>query len=142
MSPLPHRTKMDLVRSPEMASKAFIDTVNTCKKFQESDKAEMISAMAGGWNPRLIVEAWSEYVAAMKEHGLPVPELMVGEAKEVLERLPEVEFMVVDGRRKDLRELFGVAKLAVARSCCAKMLHGGAWLGSDGNWSLARRRVL
>ncbi|KAI3764702.1 hypothetical protein L2E82_14715 [Cichorium intybus] len=136
---------MELVWSPEMASKVFIDTVNNCINFQESDEAEMISAMAGGWNPRLIVEAWlggseittsigleiaarnlggryvciiqneslrSEFVAAMEEHGLPVPDLMVGEAKEVMARLPEVEFMVVDGRRKDLRELFGVAKLS------------------------------
>ncbi|KAI3520491.1 hypothetical protein L1887_09940 [Cichorium endivia] len=29
-----------------------------CKKFQESDEAEMISAMAGGWNHRLIVKGW------------------------------------------------------------------------------------
>ncbi|XP_023767505.1 uncharacterized protein LOC111916100 [Lactuca sativa] len=136
---------MKLVWSPEMALKAYIDTVKTCKKFQESDDAEMISAMAGGWNPRLIVEAWSsgseittsigleiaarhsgaryvcilqnecsrsEYIAALKEHGSTVPELMVGESMEVMERLPEVEFMVVDGGRKDLSELFGVARLS------------------------------
>ncbi|KAL4585870.1 hypothetical protein LXL04_010497 [Taraxacum kok-saghyz] len=136
---------MKLIWSPEMALKAHIDTVKTCENFQESDDAEMISAMAGGWNPNFIIEAWSsgseittsiglniaarhsgaryvcilenersrsEYIAAVKKHGSPVPELMVGEAKEVMERLPEVEFMVVDGGRKDLYELFRVAKLS------------------------------
>lgn len=100
--------------------------------------------MAGGWNPRLIVEAWSsgseimtsicldiaarhsgaryvcivqnecsrsEYVKALKDHGSRVPELMVGEAKDVMARLTNVEFMVVDGRHKDLYELFGLVKL-------------------------------
>ncbi|MFS7888966.1 hypothetical protein Hanom_Chr00s000003g01601231 [Helianthus anomalus] len=136
---------MKLVWSPETASKAYIDTVKTCKMLKESDHVELISAMAGGWKPRMIVEAWSsgsnittsiglgiaarhlgaryvcivqnkrsklEYEAATKDHGLPIPELMVGEAKDVMARLPEVEFMVVDGGRKDLNELFGLAKLS------------------------------
>ncbi|KAJ0836945.1 hypothetical protein HanRHA438_Chr16g0772671 [Helianthus annuus] len=141
-----HQEKMKLVWSPETASKAYIDTVKTCKKLKESDHVELISAMAGGWKPRMIVEAWSsgsnittsiglgiaarhlgaryvcivqnkrsklEYEAAAKDHGSPIPELMVGEAKDVMARLPEeVEFMVVDGGRKDLYELFGLAKLS------------------------------
>ncbi|KAI7738121.1 hypothetical protein M8C21_014530 [Ambrosia artemisiifolia] len=136
---------MKLVWSPDTASKAYIDTVTTCKKFTESDHVELISAMAGGWKPRLIIEAWSigsnittsiglgiaarhlgaryvcivqnkraklEYESAMNNHGSPVPELVVGDAKDVMARLPEVEFMVVDGRRKDLHELFRMAKLS------------------------------
>ncbi|KAK1424983.1 hypothetical protein QVD17_20325 [Tagetes erecta] len=136
---------MKLVWSPETASKAYIDTVKICKKFKESDHVELISAMAGGWNPRLIVEAWSsgtditttialgiaahhlgaryvcivqneesklEYQTAVKDHGCLVPEVVVGEAKDVMSRLPEVEFMVVDGRRKDLYELFRHARLS------------------------------
>ncbi|KAI3796654.1 hypothetical protein L1987_39333 [Smallanthus sonchifolius] len=136
---------MKLVWSPDTASKAYIDTAKTCKKFKESDHVELISAMAGGWNPRLIVEAWSsgsnittslglgiaarhlgaryvcmvqnersklEYETSMKDHGSPVPELVVGEAKDVMAKLPEVEFMVVDGRREDSYELFRVARLS------------------------------
>ena len=30
-----------------------------CEKFTESGVAELLSAMAGGWNAKLIVEAWS-----------------------------------------------------------------------------------
>ncbi|KAD4982564.1 hypothetical protein E3N88_19235 [Mikania micrantha] len=137
--------QMKLVWSPEMASKAYIDTVKICKKVKESDHVELISAMAGGWSPKLIIEAWSsgsnittsigldiaarhlgtryvcmvqnesarlEYETAVKDHGSPVPELVVGEAKEVMARLQEVEFMVVDGRRNDLYELFGLARLS------------------------------
>ncbi|GMP95999.1 hypothetical protein CsSME_00044836 [Camellia sinensis var. sinensis] len=45
---------MKLVWSPETASKAYIDTVKSCELFQESSVAELISAMAGGWNASLI----------------------------------------------------------------------------------------
>ncbi|KAJ9563315.1 hypothetical protein OSB04_008475 [Centaurea solstitialis] len=136
---------MKLVWSPEMALEAFIETVKTCKNIQESDDAEMISAMVGGWKPRLIVEAWasggeittsigleiaarhlgarhvcivenensrSEYVAAMINHGSQVPELVMEEAKEAMATLQEVEFMVVDGRCKDLYKLFGFIELS------------------------------
>ncbi|OMP00585.1 hypothetical protein COLO4_12536 [Corchorus olitorius] len=50
---------MKLVWSPETASKAYIDTVKTCKNFKESGVAEFLSAMAAGWNSKLIVESWS-----------------------------------------------------------------------------------
>ncbi|XVF22721.1 hypothetical protein REPUB_Repub12eG0195200 [Reevesia pubescens] len=50
---------MKLVWSPETASKAYIDTVKSCKNFEESDVAEFLSAMAAGWNSKLIVESWS-----------------------------------------------------------------------------------
>ncbi|XP_022875544.1 uncharacterized protein LOC111393981 [Olea europaea var. sylvestris] len=51
---------MKLVWSPETASKAYIDTVKSCKTFSESSVAELVSAMAAGWNARLIVETWCQ----------------------------------------------------------------------------------
>ncbi|KAL2902220.1 Calsyntenin-2 [Bienertia sinuspersici] len=50
---------MKVVWSPENASKAYIDTVKSCELYQESGVAELISAMAAGWNSKLIVETWS-----------------------------------------------------------------------------------
>ncbi|XP_010255623.1 PREDICTED: uncharacterized protein LOC104596244 [Nelumbo nucifera] len=135
---------MKLVWSPETASKAYIDTVKSCEVFQESSVAELVSAMAGGWNPRLIVEAWhregivatsvglavasrhtsgrhvcivpdersrSEYVDAMREAGMS-PEVIVGEAEEVMEALPGIDFLVVDCRRKDFARVLKHAKLS------------------------------
>lgn len=55
------RKIMKLVWSPETASKAYIDTVKSVMQrelFQESSVAELISAMAAGWNAKLIVETW------------------------------------------------------------------------------------
>ncbi|KAL5571949.1 hypothetical protein UlMin_021546 [Ulmus minor] len=51
---------MKLIWSPETASKAYIETVKTCEKFKESGVAELLSAMAAGWDAKLIVEAWSQ----------------------------------------------------------------------------------
>ncbi|GMN43109.1 hypothetical protein TIFTF001_012316 [Ficus carica] len=50
---------MKLIWSPETATKAYIETVKTCEKFKESGVAELLAAMAGGWEAKLIVEAWS-----------------------------------------------------------------------------------
>ncbi|THG01231.1 uncharacterized protein LOC114310934 [Camellia sinensis] len=63
---------MKLVWSPETASKAYIDTVKSCELFQESSVAELISAMAGGWNASLIVETWSRGGAIATSIGLAV----------------------------------------------------------------------
>ncbi|XP_041021829.1 uncharacterized protein LOC121263099 [Juglans microcarpa x Juglans regia] len=50
---------MKLVWSPETASKAYIDTVKSIKNFKEhSGVAELLAAMAAGWNAKLIVESW------------------------------------------------------------------------------------
>ncbi|KAF2313144.1 hypothetical protein P3X46_029900 [Hevea brasiliensis] len=51
---------MKLVWSPETALKAYIETVKSCELFQESAVAELVSAMAAGWNAKLIVETWSK----------------------------------------------------------------------------------
>ncbi|KAK3434518.1 hypothetical protein EUGRSUZ_D01988 [Eucalyptus grandis] len=50
---------MKLVWSPETASKAYIDTIKSCEAPLESGVAELVAAMAAGWNARLVVETWS-----------------------------------------------------------------------------------
>ncbi|MED6106853.1 hypothetical protein PIB30_008552 [Stylosanthes scabra] len=51
---------MKLVWSPERASNAYIDTVKSSNLYRQSGVAEMVSAMAAGWNAQLIVETWSQ----------------------------------------------------------------------------------
>ncbi|XP_013634858.1 PREDICTED: uncharacterized protein LOC106340538 [Brassica oleracea var. oleracea] len=51
---------MKLIWSPETASKAYIDTVKSCEKLGTPGAAELVAAMAAGWNATLIVETWSE----------------------------------------------------------------------------------
>ncbi|KAF9617822.1 hypothetical protein IFM89_039004 [Coptis chinensis] len=81
---------MKLVWCPETASKAYIDTVKynpricvvgdathiqywrPCEVFEESSVAELISAMAGGWKPQLIVETWYHGGAVTTSVGLAV----------------------------------------------------------------------
>ncbi|KAF7844796.1 S-adenosyl-L-methionine-dependent methyltransferase [Senna tora] len=63
---------MKLVWSPEIASKAYIDTVKSCKRFKESGVAELLSAMAAGWDARFIVELWSHGGAIATSVGLAV----------------------------------------------------------------------
>ncbi|KAH0739993.1 hypothetical protein KY290_033036 [Solanum tuberosum] len=61
---------MKLVWSPEKASKAYLDTVKSCGLLQESTEAELISAMAAGWNAQMIVETWSRGGATSTSIGL------------------------------------------------------------------------
>ncbi|CAI9274309.1 unnamed protein product [Lactuca saligna] len=63
---------MKLVWSPEIAAKAFMDTVKSCELFEGSSVAELISAMAAGWNAKLIVEAWSRGDVTTTSIGLAV----------------------------------------------------------------------
>ncbi|TKY70864.1 hypothetical protein E2542_SST07158 [Spatholobus suberectus] len=63
---------MKLAWSPERASKAYIDTVQSCQVFRESGVAELISAMAAGWNAQLIVETWSQGGVIATSVGLAV----------------------------------------------------------------------
>ncbi|KAF9685723.1 hypothetical protein SADUNF_Sadunf03G0083800 [Salix dunnii] len=136
--------EMKLVWSPETASKAYIDTVKSCELFQESSVAELISAMAAGWNAKLIVETWlqggilaasiglaiasrhtggrhvcivpdelsrSEYEEAMGEAGMS-PEIIVGEAEEVMEGLSGIDFLVVDSRQRDFARVLRLTNLS------------------------------
>ncbi|XP_076923710.1 uncharacterized protein LOC143585924 [Bidens hawaiensis] len=63
---------MKLIWSPEIAAKAFMDTVKSCELFEGSSAAELISAMAGGWNAKLIVETWSRGSVTTTSIGLSV----------------------------------------------------------------------
>ncbi|XP_057524989.1 uncharacterized protein LOC130804538 [Amaranthus tricolor] len=63
---------MKVVWSPDNASKAYIDTVKSCKLNQESGVAELISAMAAGWNSKLIVETWSNGNFTPRSIGLAI----------------------------------------------------------------------
>ncbi|KAE8661792.1 peptidyl-tRNA hydrolase ICT1 [Hibiscus syriacus] len=63
---------MKLVWSPETASKAYLDTVKSCELHHESGVAELVSAMAAGWNARFIVETWSQGGATATSVGLAV----------------------------------------------------------------------
>ncbi|KAL4570877.1 hypothetical protein LXL04_026540 [Taraxacum kok-saghyz] len=63
---------MKLVWSPEIAAKAFMDTVKSCELFEGSSVAELISAMAAGWNAKLIVETWSRGGVTTTSIGLAV----------------------------------------------------------------------
>ncbi|XP_019255172.1 PREDICTED: uncharacterized protein LOC109233763 [Nicotiana attenuata] len=135
---------MKLIWSPETASKAYLDTLQTCGISRKSSGAEFLSAMAGGYNAKLTVEAWKsgdsittsislaiaakhshgryvcvvpdessrlEYVGAMQNSGTSLPEMMVGEAEEVMERLNGIDFLIVDEGRKDFTRVFKSAKL-------------------------------
>ncbi|KAJ6729877.1 DUF1442 FAMILY PROTEIN [Salix viminalis] len=51
---------MKLVWTPDTALKAYVCTVKTCGNSKESSVAEFLSAMAAGWNAKLIVESWSK----------------------------------------------------------------------------------
>ncbi|MCD7463563.1 hypothetical protein HAX54_050862 [Datura stramonium] len=52
---------MTLVWSPETASKAYLDTIQTCGISSKTSAAEFLSAMAAGYNSKLIVEAWKKH---------------------------------------------------------------------------------
>ncbi|GAV82754.1 DUF1442 domain-containing protein [Cephalotus follicularis] len=64
---------MKLVWSAETASKAYIDTVKSqCELQHESGVAELISAMAAGWNAKCVVETWSQGGVITTSIGLAV----------------------------------------------------------------------
>ncbi|XP_071730769.1 uncharacterized protein [Rutidosis leptorrhynchoides] len=63
---------MKLTWSPEMATKAFMDTVKSSELYQGSSVTELISAMAAGWNAKLIVETWCQGDAITTSTGLAV----------------------------------------------------------------------
>ncbi|XP_030524854.1 uncharacterized protein LOC115737041 [Rhodamnia argentea] len=63
---------MKLVWSPETASKAYIDTIKSFDDRQESGVAELVAAMAAGWNAQLIIETWSRGGVVATSVGLAV----------------------------------------------------------------------
>ncbi|XP_019255325.1 PREDICTED: uncharacterized protein LOC109233934 isoform X1 [Nicotiana attenuata] len=52
------------------------------------------------------------YVDAMQNSGMSLPDMMVGEAEEVMERLNGVDFLIVDEKRSDSFSIFNSAKLS------------------------------
>ncbi|XP_016648210.1 PREDICTED: uncharacterized protein LOC103325785 [Prunus mume] len=79
--------------------------------------AELVSAMAAGWNAEFIVETWSqggsraEFVTAMKEAGME-PEVLVREPEEVMAGLVGIDFLVMDSKRKDFARVLRQARLS------------------------------
>ncbi|CAL9124546.1 unnamed protein product [Musa textilis] len=63
---------MKLVWCPENAVKAYIDAVKAVadRDLEETNVAELVAAMAGGWRAQLIVEAWSRDAGAATGVGL------------------------------------------------------------------------
>ncbi|XP_009382008.2 uncharacterized protein LOC135596734 [Musa acuminata AAA Group] len=63
---------MKLVWCPENAAKAYIDAVKALadRDLEETNVAELVAAMAGGWRAQLIVEAWSRDAGAATGVGL------------------------------------------------------------------------
>ncbi|KAK8607784.1 hypothetical protein V6N13_046391 [Hibiscus sabdariffa] len=110
---------MKLAWSPEAASKAYIDTVKLCELYHDTGVAELVSAMAAGWNARFIVETWSHGGATATSIGLAAlelagmsPEVIVGEPEDLMSRLNGIDFMVVDSQRKDFYRVFQLANLS------------------------------
>ncbi|KAG5228457.1 Homeodomain-interacting protein [Salix suchowensis] len=150
---------MKLVWSPETASKAYIDTAKYCEVNQESSVAELISAMAAGWNAKLVLEtvriviglaiasrhtdgrhvcivpdelSRSEYEEAVREAGMS-PEIIVGEAEVVMEGLVGIDFMVVDSRQRDFARVLRVAKLS-SRGAVLVCKNASSRSGSSCRW--------
>ncbi|KAJ4951305.1 hypothetical protein NE237_028137 [Protea cynaroides] len=145
--------------------------------------AELVAAMAVGWNVKLIMEEWrrggivstsiglavtnrhtqaghvcmvlnelsrSEYMEAMMREAGISPEVMVGETEEVMEGIPEVDFLVVDCWRKDYAGVLRKGKLSPkGEVLCASMLilkgllGGGKELGSGAErWGRCLARLV
>lgn len=112
-----------------------------CKIVTESGEAEFISAMAGGWNPKLIIEQWSHGNSMTTSIGLAIAashtgarhvcivpdersrfdyvnvikttvEMVVGLAEEVVPDFAGVDFLVVDGKCKGFGRVVRVARLS------------------------------
>uniref|UniRef100_A0A7N0TCL0 Uncharacterized protein n=1 Tax=Kalanchoe fedtschenkoi TaxID=63787 RepID=A0A7N0TCL0_KALFE len=160
---------MKLVWSPETALESYLDTIKSCDRLRQSGEAEFIAATAGGWNAKLIVEAWApcapaaaatsvglsiaarhtggrhvcvvpnqlskaRYAASTHGFGLPAaPEVLVGEAEAVLSGLEGVDFLVVDGRRRDLVRVVRSVKVSqrgavlVCRNVRERRVEGFRW---------------
>ncbi|GJN20985.1 hypothetical protein PR202_gb08430 [Eleusine coracana subsp. coracana] len=135
---------MKLVWCPDLASKAYIDGVRVIADQQDdlggpSEVAELVSAMAGGWNAQLIVEApdvrrsgpaatslalaaaarrtggryacvLPDAVSAAAYGGATLFQPVVGDADEAMARLEGVDLLVVDARRRDAAAVLRAAR--------------------------------
>ncbi|XP_059311146.1 uncharacterized protein LOC132062631 [Lycium ferocissimum] len=143
---------MTLAWSPETASKAYLDTIQTCGISSKTTAAEFLSAIAAGYNAKLIVEVRKKHesgnaniptstglaIAAKHTHGrhicivpdeasrveyvsamhklladVSLPEVVVGEVEEVMrKKLNRVDFLIVDGGKKDFARALSSVKLS------------------------------
>ncbi|XVE57747.1 hypothetical protein DITRI_Ditri04bG0114600 [Diplodiscus trichospermus] len=86
-----------------------------------------------------------EYVQALQEAGMS-PEVIVGEAEEVMNGLNGIDFMVVDSQRKDFSRVLRLAKLGnrgavlVCKNANSKTASGFRWRSviDDGSRRLVR----
>ncbi|XP_078448034.1 ankyrin repeat/KH domain protein (DUF1442) [Wolffia australiana] len=142
---------MKLEWCPETASKAYIETVGA--RAEESGVAELVAAMAGGWRPQTIVEAWApgpealattRGLAAAAKHArgrhvivvqdeparaayaaaAPAADVLVGPAEHVMAAIHAVDFVVVDSRRDDAAAVLRAARLG-PRGAVIVCLGGG-----------------
>ncbi|KAJ3679853.1 hypothetical protein LUZ60_016131 [Juncus effusus] len=114
--------EMKLVWCPETASKAFIEGIRTLgsenQNREETDVAELISTMAGGWKAQLIIDVQSKdndkamslalMSAARHTNGRYV--CLLDDQLEQMKTLKGVDFLVVDERRRDAGSVIMEAK--------------------------------
>ncbi|XP_012475270.1 uncharacterized protein LOC105791646 isoform X2 [Gossypium raimondii] len=143
--------------------------------------SEFLSAMAAGWNSKLIVESWSYgspiatsvglavaarhtcgrhvcvvpdersrlgYIKAMEEAGtVSSTAVIVGEAEEVMEGLHDVDFLVLDLKRKDFDRVLRCAKLnhdgavLACKNACHRGISGFRWHGVLEKWTRVVRSL-
>ncbi|KAJ3679852.1 hypothetical protein LUZ60_016130 [Juncus effusus] len=126
---------MKLVWCPQTASKAYMDGVQplTLQNHHEDNSiAEFISAMAAGWNAQLIIDAQANEIntaitlglinSAQHTHGRYVrvspdkqpmektSNILEQESDDLTNELKGVDFLVVDGRRKDIESVIKQAR--------------------------------
>ncbi|KAL6841997.1 hypothetical protein ACP4OV_028197 [Aristida adscensionis] len=118
---------MKLVWCPEMASKAYIDGVRVLADRDDlagsPEVAELLSAMAGGWNAQLVVEAPAEappssssaatslaLAAAARRTGGRYACVLPDGDEEAMGGLEGVDLLVVDARRRDAADVLRAAR--------------------------------
>ncbi|KAF7073914.1 hypothetical protein CFC21_078836 [Triticum aestivum] len=116
---------MKLVWCPETASQAFIAGVSALSESEHSPAgsagvAELVSAMVGGWNAQLVVEApevsatdsatTSLALAAAAQRTGGRYARVLADTDRVMAGLDGVDFLVVDARRRDATAVLAAAR--------------------------------
>ncbi|URD78958.1 hypothetical protein MUK42_00448 [Musa troglodytarum] len=130
---------MKLVWCPENAAKAYIDAVKAVadRDLEETNVAELVAAMAGGWRAQLIVEAWSRDAGAATGVGLRTAARHARGRHEAMRELEGVDLVVVDCGRRDagrvLREVRpGPRGMVVVRKGAGRRRGGAAAVFGSG----------
>lgn len=109
---------MKLVWCPDKASEAFIDAVNILKPLKTNNElAEMVAAMAGGWNAQCIVEILMPSSKNSKSTSLALSAASrrtggrhVVAANE-FDEIEGMEFAVVDFERRDAEKVLRAVRV-------------------------------